>query len=200
MKNTALSLVLAAIIAGQALALPMEDIHVGAVYYHNAWNNNNKVRVLDIRGSSVKVQFLEGSNAGAIEFVTARDLMTPSQSSEEALGDAGEAIVGGAIILCAIFGCGSESSKKPARTTPKSRIAGESAHLKEMRRVLGDKCEDLYWEWRKSADRSLYSAFAYSSSRCGYSVNARSKASAERTALEKCGSTCSRVAWHYYPK
>ena len=117
MKNLLMTTIAATIITGSAIALPLEDIHVGAVYYHNAWNNNNKVQVLGIRGNSVKVQFLEGSNVGAIEFVPARDLMTPSQSSEEAWGDAGEAAAGVIILGCLIFGCEDGSSTTSTQTS-----------------------------------------------------------------------------------
>ena len=99
------------LMATQAHAVAMRDVHVGAVYYHNAWNNNKKVQVLGIRGGSVKVMFLEGPNAGAIEFVPPRDLMTPSQSRDEAVGDAVEGVIITGAIFCALVG-GCENNKK----------------------------------------------------------------------------------------
>lgn len=97
--------------ASPALSVSLSDVHVGAVYYHNSWNNNRKVQVLGVRGSVVKVQFLEGSNAGAIEFVSASDLLTPNQSRKEAMEDAAEGVVVAGAIFCAMFGC--ENNKKP---------------------------------------------------------------------------------------
>ncbi len=99
------------LLCANLFALPLADIHVGAVYYHDSFNNNERVRVLEIQGSRVKIQFLEGNNAGAIEFVSPSDLLTPSQSRKEAIDEGvGTAAVAG-LILCAIFDCNDDSEK-----------------------------------------------------------------------------------------
>lgn len=99
-RKTAAAALMVAIAAQSANAVELSRVHVGANYYHNEFNNNNKVRVLGISGGRVEVIFLEGDHAGTIDTVPASDLMTRSESRVEAMGDAAVTVGAGLALLC----------------------------------------------------------------------------------------------------
>lgn len=192
LKALLISALCLGLVASPISALTLRDIQVDGIYYHNAFNNNNAVRVLRVEASRILVQFLEGSRAREVDYVPLADLMTKSESDAEAAEDIGQTIGGAAIILCVLMGCMDDEEENTDDAS--------DAHLAEMRRVLGKDCQDLYWKWRNSAKTGYYSSFAYSEKVCAYSLNEASKAAADREALKSCGPTCTHVAWSYNPK
>ncbi|GLS28193.1 hypothetical protein [Marinibactrum halimedae] len=84
------------------LALNLSDIRVGGIYYHNEWNNNNRVKALSIHGTRVEIQYLEGPHSGEIDRVYPGDLLTKSDSDKEAAEDFGEGVAITAIGIAAL--------------------------------------------------------------------------------------------------
>ncbi len=87
-----------------AIAIELDEVVVGAIYYHDAWNNNQRAKVVAIRGQKVEIVYLEGSKAGEVDRVYPRDLLTRTDSQNEAAGDAMEGVAVG-IVAVAAFVC-----------------------------------------------------------------------------------------------
>jgi hypothetical protein len=89
-----------------SFAVYLADVRVNGIYYHEAWNDNNRVRVLSIQGNKVEVVFLEGSNAGEVDLVYSGKLLRRTESEKEEFDDAmqgaGLAVGAIAIIACAL--------------------------------------------------------------------------------------------------
>lgn len=98
-----------------SFAITLDEVVVNGIYYHDAWANNNRVRVLAIHGSKVEIIFLEGANTGEIDRVYPQDLLTRTDSMNEEAEDYGQAaavtVLGLAAIACAFSDdCNDDSS------------------------------------------------------------------------------------------
>lgn len=100
LKNLGCCVVMAFSLSSQAVDL--QEVVVGGIYYHNEWNSNDKVRVLAIRGSKVEVLYLEGSNVDEVDRVHPHELLTRTDSKEEATEDMVEAVALGVVAVAAI--------------------------------------------------------------------------------------------------
>lgn len=92
------------LVLAPSFAIELDEVIVGAIYYHDEWNNNTKVRVIDIRGHKVEILFLEGSNIGEVDRVYPSYLLTRTDSEEEAAEDFKQA-VGITVIGVGLFVC-----------------------------------------------------------------------------------------------
>lgn len=105
------------IVTEPAFSLELEQIRIGATYYHDAWNNNNRVRVLGLNGNKVEIIFLEGSSQGEVDFVSASKLLSKSESKTEAADDAAQAVTLGlglgALAFCLFTDCGDKEKTVP---------------------------------------------------------------------------------------
>lgn len=130
------------------LALSLSEVRVGGVYYHDEWNNNNRVKALSIHGNRVEIQYLEGPNIGEIDRVYPSDLLTKSDSDKEAAEDFGQGVaitaIGIAAVVCTFNPEACETDKKKDVYTPPP----STKKAKYLTCLSNDTTSNIYFNYR----------------------------------------------------
>jgi hypothetical protein len=113
-------------LATHSISVELSEIIIGGTYYHDEWNNNNKAKVVAIRGDRVEIVYLEGDRAGEVDRVSASDLLTRTESREEAMEDVAEgatvAIVAVAAFVCLVDPDSCKQEQEQVETKPQTTL------------------------------------------------------------------------------